>query len=333
MPTIDEVAKLAGVSIATVSRVLNSKNTVSEKTREKVLKVIEELNYKPSTIARDLANKKTSFQIGVIISERIAKILKNRDHYGISEFYLTVLTGIESYSKENNISFEVKTFEECRGDFLKTIDGFLVVGGDKLPRCVEECDLPKVLVDNYIPTLKVDSIVSNGFDGAYYAINKMIERGYTRIVHIHGSVSFYGFRDRFDGYTAAMSDQGLLPQTIECDETPEGISYALNLALSKNPEIIFASNDVIALTILNTLKKIGIAVPNDIQLIGFDDIISASISEPKLSTLKVFKYEMGNIALSRLIDLINEKNPHPVLISLFTTFMERETTKKEKEVK
>ncbi|MGB4722365.1 MAG: LacI family DNA-binding transcriptional regulator, partial [Defluviitoga tunisiensis] len=82
MPTIDEVAKLAGVSIATVSRVLNSKNTVSEKTREKVLKVIEELNYKPSTIARDLANKKTSFQIGVIISERIAKILKNRDHYG-----------------------------------------------------------------------------------------------------------------------------------------------------------------------------------------------------------------------------------------------------------
>lgn len=330
MPTIDDVAKLAGVSIATVSRVLNSKNGVSEKTKEKVLKVIEELNYKPSTIARELANKKTSFQVGVIISERIAKILKNEDRYGIREFYLTVLTGIESYSKENNISFEVKTFEECSEDFLKSIDGFLVVGGDKLPSHIEECELPKVLVDNYIPTLKVDSVVSNGFDGAYYVINKMIERGYLKIVHIHGPVSFYGFRDRYEGYTAAMSEQGLLPQTFECDETPEGIAYALSLALSKNPEVIFASNDVIALTILNELKNLGIDVPNDIQLIGFDDIISASISEPKLSTLKVFKYEMGNMTLSRLIDMINDKNPHPVLISLFTTFMERETTKKEK---
>ncbi len=81
------------------------------------------------------------------------------------------------------------------------------------------------------------------------------------------------------------------------------------------------------------LKKMNIDVPNDIQLIGFDDIISASISEPKLSTLKVFKYEMGNIALSRLIDLINEKNPHPVLISLLPRSWKEKQLKKEKEVK
>jgi transcriptional regulator with XRE-family HTH domain len=180
MPTIDEVAKLAGVSIATVSRVLNSKNTVSEKTREKVLKVIEELNYKPSTIARDLANKKTSFQIGVIISERIAKILKNRDHYGISEFYLTVLTGIESYSKENNISFEVKTFEECRGDFLKTIDYIIEERNtlsEKLKGYALKSDSNFLLID-------LSKISGLSAEDAYnfFLENKIIVRKYTDIL-------------------------------------------------------------------------------------------------------------------------------------------------------
>ncbi|PNR96690.1 LacI family DNA-binding transcriptional regulator [Petrotoga sp. 9PWA.NaAc.5.4] len=326
MPTIDDVAKLSGVSIATVSRVLNGKNGVSDKAKEAVLRAIEELDYKPSGIARNLANKRSSFNIGILISQRIERILNTKDLFGIREFYSTVLTGIESYAKENNINLSLKTFENCEKNFIRSTEGLLIIGGDKLPSCIKNMEIPKVLVDNYIPSMKVDSIISNGFDGAYYAIKKIIERGYKKIAHIHGSLTFYGFRNRYEGYVAAMSEKGLLPQTFECDETRDGIFYALNLALSKNPEIIFASNDVIALIILDELKKMKIKVPDDIQLIGFDDIISSSISEPKLSTLKVFKYEMGNIAVSRLIDLINGKNPHPAVISLFTTFVEREST-------
>lgn len=329
MSTIDDVAKLAGVSIATVSRVLNGKNGISDKTREAVQRAIEELDYKPSRSARDLANKRSLLNIGVVISERIEKILNTKDLFGIREFYTTVLTGIESYIKENKYTLDLRMFSNCDGDFIKSMDGLLIMGGDLLPECIKNAEIPKVLVDNYIPSLKVDSVISNGFDGAYYVIKKMIERNYKRVVHIHGPLDFYSFRNRYEGYTAAMSEKGLLPQTFECDETRNGICYALNLALSKNPEVIFASNDVIALIILDELKKMKINVPDDIQLIGFDDIISSSISEPKLSTLEVFKYEMGNIAVSRLIDLINGKNPHPAVISLFTTFVERESTLKE----
>ncbi len=326
MSKIDDVAKLAGVSIASVSRVLNSKDNVSKKTKEKVLRAIEELDYKPSRIARNLANKKSFYNIGLVISKRIDKILKGNDSFGIREFYTTVLAGIENLAKENNIQIKLQTFDNGNRKLLEDLDGLLIMGGDRLPKLVENSDLPKVLVDNYIPALKVDSVISNGFDGAYYTIKQMITRGYKKIVHIHGSLTYWGFRNRFEGYTAAMTEFGLLPQTFECDETPEGILYALNLALSKKPNVIFASNDVIALIILNFLKKKKIYVPKEIQLIGFDDIISSSVSEPKLSTVKVFKFEMGNIALNRLIDLINEKNPHPAMISLFTTFVERDST-------
>ncbi|KLO22010.1 LacI family transcriptional regulator [Marinitoga sp. 1197] len=327
MATIEDVAKLAGTSIATVSRVLNNKGKFSEKTKIKVLKAVEELNYKPSSQAKHLAKVKYGFKIGVLISNRIKNILeKRKNEYGEMDFYSTVLKGIYDGAKENKAEIRLMTFDEFINQ-KKICDGILILGSDKIPFEILDCKIHKVLIDNYIMGKKINAIISNGFDGAYYVIDKMIKRGYKKIVHVHGSLEFYGFRRRFEGYELAMKNSNLLPITYEVAETQNSINYIIDLILSKNPEIIFTSNDPIAVMIINILKKKKIRIPEDIQIIGFDDIVFSSTVEPSLSTVKVFKYEMGNVALERVIELINGKNLHPYVTSLFTEFIERKSTK------
>ncbi|KAF2956710.1 LacI family DNA-binding transcriptional regulator [Marinitoga sp. 38H-ov] len=328
MATIEDVAKLAGTSIATVSRVINNKGKVSEKTKIKVLKAIEELNYKPSSQAKHLAKVKYGFKIGVLFSDRIKNILeKNKNEFGEMDFYSTVLEGIYDGAKENKSKIRLFTFNE----YLKSekdCDGILIIGSDKIPDEILNSNINIVLVDNYIVGRKINAVISNGFDGAYYVIDKMIKRNYKKIVHVHGPLEFYGFRRRYEGYKLAMKKNNLLPITYEVAENQESINYIINLILSKKPEIIFASNDPIAIMILNALKSKNVKVPNEIQIIGFDDIVFSSTIEPSLSTVKVFKYEMGNVAFERVIDLINGKNMHPYVTSLFTEFIERNSTKK-----
>ncbi|GAB6188613.1 LacI family DNA-binding transcriptional regulator [Marinitoga arctica] len=327
MANIEDVAKLAGTSIATVSRVLNNKGKYSEKTKIRVLKAVEELNYKPSSQAKHLAKAKYGFKIGVLYSNRIKNILeKKKNEFGEMDFYLTVLKGIFDGAKENKANVKIMTFDE----FIQKnndCDGILILGSDTIPDEIIDYNIHKVLVDNYIVGKKINAIISNGFDGAYYVIDKMIKRNYKRILHVHGPLKFYGFRRRFEGYELAMKNNHLFPITYEVAENQKSINYIIDLILAKNPEIIFTSNDPIAIMIMNVLKRRKIKIPEDIQIIGFDDIAFSSSIEPPLSTVKVFKYEMGNVALERIIELINGKNLHPYVTSLFTEFIERKTTK------
>lgn len=326
MPTINDVAKLANVSIATVSRVLNNSDNVSEKTKIKIMKVIEELGYEPSKDAKNLATLKSK-NVLVLTSKRITEFTDEKNDYGIDEFYKAVFMGIESGFKNSKINISMKNSELIGSDEINNFDGVIVIGSDPFPEYFKDVNIPLVLLDNYIPGKNYNCITSNGFDGSYFVISKMIKRGYKKIVHLHGSLSYYGFKTRYDGYKSAMRENGLMPETFECDETEESIKYALNLVLSKNPEVIFASNDPVALIVIKLLKNMKIKVPEDIQVIGFDDIIKSSISNPKLSTVKIFKYEMGNNAALRITELINGINIHPVMSSVFTEFVERETTK------
>ncbi|MDN5342766.1 LacI family transcriptional regulator [Oceanotoga sp. DSM 15011] len=328
MSTINDVAKLANVSIATVSRVLNKSENVSEKTKIKVLKVIEELGFEPSKDAKNLATLKNK-NILVLTSERILKITDQRKDYGIDEFYKAILMGIEDGFKNTKTKIELKNYDQINENYIQKFDGIIIIGSDPIPNYIENIKIPIVLLDNYIPGKDYNCVVSNGYDGAYFAINKMIKRNYKKIYHLHGSLSYYGFKTRYEGYKSAMQDNGLMPETFECDETEESIKNALNILLKKQPEVIFTSNDPIALILIDLLKKKKIKIPEKVQIIGFDDIIQSSISTPKLSTVKIFKYEMGNNAALRINELINGINVHPVMSSVFTKFVERDTTKKE----
>ncbi|WP_235598542.1 LacI family DNA-binding transcriptional regulator [Kosmotoga arenicorallina] len=323
MTRLIDVAKLAKVSTATVSRVINNNGYVSAKVRERVMKAIEELGYQPAKAARFLAKSGQNFDIGVVADDWVLKSITTV----IDEFYSIVYKGIIDFSKNHRMNIhllDVNSWDE-------NADGFLLIGGGitkELVREVKKTKKPLVLVDQYLPGLKVDYVVSDGYDGAVFAVDKLISKGMKRIVHIHGPLSHFGFRDRYDGYMATMEMHGFMPKSYEFDEINDNMSTIVDMMLRSygKPDAIFGSNDTAAIRAMEELKSRGFRIPEDISVIGFDDIMSASLVSPKLTTLKIFKYDLGSIAARRLFNLLMGEEKHPVKISLFTQYIEREST-------
>ncbi|PMP83640.1 MAG: LacI family transcriptional regulator, partial [Caldisericum exile] len=194
---------------------------------------------------------------------------------------------------------------------------------------IKKYKIPVVLVDQYIPTLKVDCIVSDGYDGASYAIKYLISKGLKKIIHIHGFLSHFGFKDRYMGFISTMENYKLLPKDYEYnDEIMEDMNPLIEKILKVYglPEAIFASNDPIAIKVIETLNAFKIRVPEDVSVIGFDGTEIGEKFNPALTTLKVPMYEMGSLAVKRLIDIIADQDIHPVKISLFTEFIRRNSS-------
>jgi len=314
---IEDVAKLAKVSTATVSRVVNNSGYVSL--------TIEELNYQPAKIARLLAKKNTNFKVALVAGEWVRKAITLET----DEFYVVVFKAMKDFARKHKI--EIQVVKPTDLEVLEKIDGFLLIGGEisyEMAKKFKSFDKPVVLVDQYIPGLRIDSVISDGYDGAIYATNYLISKGLRKIVMIHGPLTHFSFRNRFDGYKAAMEQNGFLPKTYEFNEIKDNMSMIIDMMLKTygKPDAIFGSNDTAALRAMEELQKRGFKIPEDVSIVGFDDILSASISNPKLTTLKIFKYELGSIAIRRLFNLMMGEEKHPVKISLFTEFIKREST-------
>lgn len=324
MPTIEDVAKEAGVSTATVSRVINNSGYVSERTKLRVWHAIKKIGYTPKESARVLAKHKKTYRIAVCISERIKK-LSQQDNVG--QFYGVVVESIRRSSTACGMYPELELMETVANEY----DGYILIGADadlNILKKFRSMRKPFVLVDHYIPGQVIDCIISDGYDGAYYAVSYLIKKGLTRIVHIHAPLNAYGFRSRYDGYLAAMEHGGLMPKTYEYDDIANNMPSVVEMMLRTYglPHAIFTSNDIAAIRVITELKKRGIRVPEDVSVIGFDDIAWAETFDPPLTTLRVFKDEMGVLACNRLRDLIMGVNPHPVRISLFTRFIKRKSS-------
>jgi len=331
MSTIKDVAKFAQVSTTTVSRVLTGNGYVSEKTKKVVLKAIEELGFKPSKGAAELARRK-KHRIGVVISRRIQKLeYENGELLSNEGFYSIVHKGIKDKSQEYNIELTILILEEQRENLSVEYDGYLLMGGDityeDVIRFRGKENKPVILVDQHIQGFAFDSIVSNGYDGARNCIGHIIKRGYTKIFHIHGPLSHYGFKERYDGYRDAMKINGLLPMTFLCDDINDNLDILLPQIIQNYgvPDCIFAGNDSIAGKLYTHLNELGYEIPNDIGIVGFDDAIFASLIKPALSTVKVFRYEMGSLAIDRIKQLLYGENIHPVKMSLHTEFIQRDS--------
>ncbi len=323
---IREIAKKAEVSTATVSRVLNNSENVSSTTREKVLKVLKEYRFEMDPWAKHLASKRNITHVLIMVSRRILGSLDLKS----KEFYSIVIKGIQTAANMNRSVTEIVEMEtNLDEEKLKNVDGVLLVGGDTTAehvRFFKKIGIPVVLVDQYIPTVKVDCVVSNGYDGASYAVKYLISQRFKKIVHIHGFLNHFGFKDRYNGYVATMEQNNLLPKSYEYnDEVMEDMKPLIDKMLNVYgvPEAIFASNDPIAMKVIETLSSFHIKVPEDVSVIGFDGIEKGKHFTPPLSTLKVPMHEMGSLALKRLIDIVYNQDIYPVRISLFTEFIKR----------
>ncbi len=320
-PTIKDVARQAGCSLSTVSIVVNNRGYVSEETRQRVMKVVKDLGYHATRSARGLASK-TSGNIGFILRD---------DHFSQAEpFYTRVFLGAEFAAREQNYYLLLATvshrFSEKKDlpRYLleQNVDG-VIIAGKVSRRFVEHVDrfgIPIVLVDFEVPRKRYASILIDNKNGARAAVRHLIECGHTHIAFVSGDIEHPSLAERLEGYHEALNERGLTVQErlIDITEPDSRIANGANAMLrllqqKPAPTAVFAANDAMAIGCIQQIRKADLTIPNDIAVVGFDDIEMSSLMQPRLTTLRVFKEELGRQAVDTLVTMI--KNGDTMLVT------------------
>jgi len=327
--TIYDVAKRAGVGIGTVSRVLNGSPHVREETRRRVLAAIEELNYRPSPIAQRLSLRKT-LTIAVIAP------------FFTRPAFVERLRGIEATVAESEydlIVYNVETTDKRDACFHEVplghkVDGVLIISlspGDEDVARWKEAGVPVVLVDAYHPALS--RVVVDDVAGGYMATQHLIELGHRRIAYVSDPLvnpfNFTSSRDRYRGYRRALADYGLpfRPEYHQQGEHGRAQARALThrlLDLNDPPTAIFAASDTQALGVLEALRERGLRTPEDVAVIGYDDIEVAEYLE--LSTVRQPFFESGTLGVELLLKRIDDPEQPPQHVELPVELVVRRTT-------
>ncbi|MBN2009634.1 LacI family DNA-binding transcriptional regulator [candidate division KSB1 bacterium] len=313
--TIKDVAKKAGVSLSTVSLVLNNKTNLSPETINKVKQAISDLNYHPRHSARGLASKKSG-NIGFILTD---------DHFSRAEpFYTKIFLGSEFEARNYNYYILLTTIEQnfCKKSiprFLleKNVDGVILAGHipDGLINFLSNnYNIPVVYIDYLPPKGKSFAILIDNVDGAKLAVEHLLEKGHRDIAFVCGEISHPSMQSRFLGYKQALknADIPLREELVVTDElaTSDESGHNATCKLLKTGihfSAIFAGNDAMAIGCMKCLKKKQISVPDQIAIVGFDDVDIANQIDPKLTTMRVDKEEMGAIAIKNLVEMITKE--------------------------
>jgi LacI family transcriptional regulator len=328
--TIHDVARLAGVGIGTVSRVLNNNPNVRAATREKVLAAISQLNYTPDPIARSMILRSTNL-IGVMVP------------FFTRPFAIEVLRSVETAINRAGrelVLYNIVTNAQRDSYFSdlpmrRRVDGLLVISlvpDETAALRFKRVKMPVVLIDAYNPHLT--SLVVNNVEGAYQAVNCLIRHGHRRIGFINGIMNEGNFKfnqanDRLIGFHQALSEAGLScePDLILSCEWNRHAGKAAACELLKRtprPSAIFAASDIQAIGVLEAARELGIGVPEELSLIGFDGIELAELLA--ISTIQQPIEEMGALGVRKLMELIEQPERAPELLRLNTTLVERRTT-------
>jgi LacI family transcriptional regulator len=328
--TIREIADMAGVSIATVSRVVNGHSDVAEETRDLVMRVVRENGYATNRSARGLSAGRTGL-VGVLVPL-------------VYPFYFSaILSGAAEalYEQELRLVLSPTQHEHDREVSLLDrlmhgmTDGALIVlpeeSNDELAHLLEQ-GYRFVVVDPRLPLdERVPSVSAAHASGADQAINHLLGLGHRRIAAITGPRGWVATEDRRRGYHAALAAVGILPEPaleIEADfEIGPGRDAAGHLLdLRDRPTAIFAFNDNLAIGALQAARDRGLEVPGDLSVIGFDDVEPATIVTPMLTTVRQPLAEMGRTAVSLLMRLLERQRFETLRIELGTRLVVREST-------
>jgi LacI family transcriptional regulator len=316
--TITDVAAEAGVSISTVSLVLNGKGPVAEKTRASVEAAATRLGYIPSRSARRLGVQRTG-NVGFVLQEQ---------HFLLSEpFYTRVFLGAEFEARRRNLYVLLATIPERYNPetdaprFLTehTVDGVLVAGGVDVTflEALAERHIPFVLADfrwGDAPNVMVDNEA-----GAEAVARHFIARGYTTAAFLGAGLEHPSPRARQDAFCRAMASAGF-PVRQEHVITGGGPADRVNgYALARHliaepdgrPDAVFCANDALALGVLDRVREAGLVIPADLAIAGFDDVEGGASARPSLTTVRVYKEQLGEVTLRTLHDLVEHPGTHP----------------------
>jgi LacI family transcriptional regulator len=309
---IKEVANRAGVSVATISRVLNHPESVAPATRKRIEAVMESLDYTPNWFARGLKLNRTG-----TIALMVPEIL--------DQGYMEIAKGVEDVARQKDQNIILATTEEDRNRELKTIesfierkiDGLIIVSSVLTKKDLAQFrnqKMPVVFIGKNPELTGVNGVLTNYSEAAAEAVNHLIEIGHRRIAMIQGSRPFNENREKSEGYHQAMEKAGLDHSedwVVEEENTIEGGFLAMSKLFSegRKPEAVFVTSDYMAIGAMDKIKQMGMRVPEDIAIIGFDNLRISGYVEPKLTTVAKPMYRMGLVAARLLMDTIEEDRP------------------------
>lgn len=332
---IFNIASITGVSPATVSNALNGKKGVSEKTKQDIMRIAKEIGYLKKNNDNEL--KKT---IRFVIYKRYGMVVSD------TPFFSGLIEGIEKECREKGYEVLISHISTTERDDKEILDiiskentaGLLILATEMIEDDLEifkNVNMPIVILDSYFKNKNFDSVLINNTDAAYKATEHLIQNGHKAIGYLHGSLFINNFHYRKSGFIDAMKDNNLVVDSkfeFCLEPTMEGAYRDMAKILETEaiilPTAFFSDNDIIAFGAIRALKENGKKIPGDISIIGLDDMPFCEITSPRLSTVKVFKQDIGSIAVRRLLEKIISKDYIIQKIEVNTELVIRDSVKR-----
>lgn len=335
MATIKDIARQANVSTTTVSRVLNNYPDVSDKTRKKIIRIIQENNYRPNTVARSLSTSKSN-TIGIFFTDHFNTGLHH-------PFFREVIYGMEKSLGEKGYDIVYFTNRHWGENFSyldkcqdRHVDGVAMMGvlrNDPNLNKLLASKIPAVFVDIDIIGKNASYVISDNISGAKKAINYLYQLGHRKIGMLAGFSTTKTSQERFLGYQQALKELNLIYNSewiFDGNYSEEGGYQAMRemLNLKELPTGVFCQSDGMAIGAMRAIEEAGFKVPDDFSLIGFDDIEASRYVRPALTTVAQNKEKMGSSIASLLINMIESPNAGNSPIILPVNLIERDSCKK-----
>ncbi len=330
--TLEDIAKQAGVSRSTVSRVVNNFPNVREDVRSRVLDVIQKTGYHPNAAARTLASQR-SWTLGLVLPHSVSQFFTD-------PYYPHLTKGIAQACNEHNFTlalFLVSTKEDERKIFTRItrnglLDGVLVQSGhhgdQQIIGHLVDAEMPQVVIGRPFRFDNVSYLDVDNVNGAFNAVTHLIRLGRRRIATICGPAQSTVGLDRKEGYIKALTERGYEVDEsliVESDFTEAGGYYAMQKLFPAKPDAVFAASDVMAIGGIRAAREAGLTVPDDVAFVGFDDIPLTSITDTQLTTIRQPVTQFGIRAVELLIDLIENGIQPPRHIIMNTQLIIRDS--------
>lgn len=327
---IKQISQKTGYSLATISNALNHKRGVNPQTVERVFQVAKEMGY----ISEERITK-----IKFIIYKKNGKILDD------TPFFSLVIDGFGKECKEQGYEMVIcyldgdsRDLKEQIHKLTNDVSSALVLLGTELAE--DEISLFKnskskiLVVDNWASDMTVNCIEINNVDSARLAVNYLIGKGHTKIGYLRGDFRIRPFRSRAKGFQVAMTNAKLPIENkyiVTVGTCIEDAYRDMRDYLRSNPELptaFFADNDMIALGVMKALQENGYNIPEDVSIVGFDDLPYGEVCSPRLTSIRVPKQEIGRLAVKRIIQMLEDKDENIIKMLVCTRFVERDSVKK-----
>lgn len=323
--SIKDIAKIAGVSQSTVSRVINKPNEVSEELRKKVMRAIKMFDYTPNSVARGLRKGSTKV-IGVIIPDIT------------NPFFPAIVRGIEDFLKKKGYSLIL-----CNSDqdieeekkllkllYSKNVDGVIFTGSGEYNPEIEifmSRDIPLVFLDRIYNEKSSSYVIVDNVKGMFELMTYLVKRGYRSFALLNGNKETFSAKARYEGFFKAVKEYDIKDYEVIFGQFTYESGHQMVEELSKIPEVLVCGNDLIAYGAIDKVEKLGLSIPEDVGVTGFDDISFSRHYKPPLTTVKQPAYELGKKAAELIFKMIESKKYKPKGVVLNPELVIRESTK------